>query len=788
MSKEKNNRTARVVSLAAEGISGSENGVKPEIEGDAASQVSIELPTTSSSAKRSGLVLLILIWFLMGAGLAYLSAAQADPYPQFYFSGGLLVVLFIFKRVNPERRGPRLLFLAIATFIVLRYFFWRTLYTIEFTDWVSFSCAIILYCAELYGICVFLIGNFVNANPITRATIPLPPPSESPTVDVFVPTYNESPVILEATLLAALQMNYPAGKCKVYLCDDGGTDQKCTSGTPEAQAEAKSRRRKLTALCETLGAHYLTRPQNRGAKAGNLNEGFQKTKGDLIVIFDADHMPTEDFLEKTVGFFGPDPKLFLVQTPHFFVNPDPIEKNLGTFYQMPSENEMFYQVIQKGLDFWNSAFFCGSGAVMRRRHLELTGGICGDTITEDAETALALHAKGFHSVYVATPLLSGFAPETMGAFIKQRIRWATGMVQIFLLKCPLLIRGLSLPQRLCYFNSCFFWFFPFSRLIYLIAPTALLFFGLRIYATNWQTFCAYVIPYIITVFTVSNYLYGKVRWAFVSELYELIQSVYTLPAIFATVLNPRAPTFNVTPKGETLSRDFISPLATPFYFLALISFGTVGAGIYRLYHTRGVEETYPILITLFWGLVNSIMLLAALGALLERRQRRVTPRMPASVSATLSIETAEYPCKITDLSLGGCKMVFRGVAERVFTKPGRSSLRIQSGEEHLDQKLNLKLRNLRIDEGSGEIAVGAEFAHESLEETRAKVRLVAGNKQRWIEFQKRREAKIGVLGSFFSFTYLGVTSSWRHLSHAVTHAGDSVTGRTRAIETQTFEG
>ncbi len=778
---------SRVVSLASDANPASENGVQPR---SAADDLTSAIPVQrgqSSSANRSGLVLLILIWFLMGAGLAYLSAAQADPYPQFYFSGGLLLVLFIFKRIDHERRVPRVLFLAVATFIVLRYFFWRTLYTIEFTDWVSFTCALILYFAELYGICVFLIGNFVNVNPITRATVPLPPPNEAPTVDVLVPTYNESAVILEATLLATLQMNYPAGKCHVYLCDDGGTDQKCSSGSPESQAEAKARRRKLTALCETLGANYLTRPKNRGAKAGNLNEAFQKTKGDLIVIFDADHMPTEDFLEKTVGFFGRDPLLFLVQTPHFFVNPDPIEKNLGTFYQMPSENEMFYQVIQKGLDFWNSAFFCGSGAVMRRRHLEVTGGLSGETITEDAETALTLHSKGFHSVYVATPLLSGFAPETMGAFIKQRIRWATGMVQIFLLKCPLLIRGLTLPQRLCYFNSCFFWFFPFSRLIYLIAPTALLIFGLRIYATNWQTFSAYVIPYIITVFTVSNYLYGKVRWAFVSELYELLQSVYTLPAIFATVLNPRAPTFNVTPKGETLSRDFISPLGTPFYFLALISFGTVGAGIYRLYHTHGIEETYPILITLFWSLVNSVMLLAALGALLERRQRRVTPRMPSSVSATLLLEKTEHPCKITDLSLGGCKMVFRGVPERVFTKPGRSQLRIQIGEEHLDQILNLRLRNLRIDDVSGEIAVGAEFAHESLDETRVKVRLVAGNKQRWIEFQKKREAKIGVLGSFLSFTYLGVKSSWRHLSHLVTHAGDTVTGRARTIETQTFE-
>ncbi|MBV9997600.1 MAG: UDP-forming cellulose synthase catalytic subunit [Verrucomicrobia bacterium] len=749
-------------------------------------QLSIQR-THTAGPKSRGLPLLCLLWFMAAAGLGYLSSAQVDAHAQVCFSIGLLALLFAFKRARNDRRLSRIFFLAIATFVVLRYFFWRTLYTLEFTDWLSFTCALILYGAELYGIIVFLIGNFINISPITREPVPLPPPEGLPTVDVFIPSYNESPAILEATLLSALQMRYPQDKRKIYLCDDGGTDQKCQSGSEESKMAARKRRRELTALCETLGAHYLTRPANRGAKAGNLNEAFKRTGGDLVVIFDADHMPTVDFLEKTVGLFTQDEKLFLVQTPHFFVNPDPVEKNLGTFFQMPSENEMFYRAIQKGLDFWNAAFFCGSGAVMRRRHLEITGGLSGDTITEDAETALTLHAKGYNSAYISTPLLSGFAPETMGAFIKQRIRWAQGMVQILLLKCPLLIRGLTLPQRLCYFNSCIFWFFPFARLTYLLAPTALLFFGLRIYAANWQTFATYVIPYVVTVLSVSHYLYGKFRWAFMSELYELLQSVYTVPAIFSTILNPRAPTFNVTPKGETLSRNFISPLATPFYVLALINFGTVAAGIYRLMQLQNRDDIYPVAITLFWSGLNTIMLLAVLGALLEQRQRRVTPRMPAMINATLLIDELELPCRVGDLSLGGCKMVFKGLSERTFHKPGRTQLRIRIDDEESEQLLNLQLRNLRLEDHSGEIIVGAEFAHQSLEETRAKVRLVSGSRQRWVEFQKRRESRLGVLGCFISFTYIGVRNSALHLSHLITHAGDSVTGRGRVLETQSFE-
>jgi cellulose synthase (UDP-forming) len=625
-------------------------------------------------------------------------------------------------------------------------------------------------------------------SPITRQPVPLPEPDQVPTVDVFVPSYNESKSILEVTLLAALQMRYPEGKKKVYLCDDGGTDQKCHTGTLESQAEAQRRRLELTKLCESLGANYLTREKNVSAKAGNLNEAFHKTTGDLVVIFDADHMPTEDFLEKTVGLFLQDPKLFLVQTPHFFVNPDPIEKNLDTFYQMPSENEMFYRVIQRGLDFWNSSFFCGSGAVMRREHLNITNGLSGETITEDAETALTLHALGYNSAYISIPLLSGFAPETMGAFIKQRIRWAQGMVQIFLLKCPLFFRGLSLPQRLCYFNSCFFWFFPFARLVYLLAPCAFLFFGLKIFAANWQTFLAYVVPYLIAVFSISNYLYGKVRWAFVSELYELLQSVYILPAIFSTILNPRAPQFNVTPKGETLSQDLISPLANPFYFLALINFGTIFAGIYRLFHVVRQDDIYPIAITLFWGMVNTVLLLAGLGALRERRQRRATPRMPASVSASLRLGDRSFPCRVIDLSIGGCQMAFRDVPVRAFQKHTAGQLEVSIGEEQVLAVLNLQLRNMRADEAAGEVAVGAAFVHETLDEVRDKVRLVIGNKQRWIEFQKNRESRLSVFGCFISLAYIGIRTSLDHLVHLLSNTSGAVTGKERSRRTQTFGG
>lgn len=735
--------------------------------------------------KPAGFFLTAFSWLTLAVGLIYLASAQLELRSQLYLSGALLAGMFVMK-LRPQSRAWRLAFLGLSSFIVLRYFLWRSLYTVEFTDWVSFACALILFLAEAYGILIFFLGNFVNISPITRTPVPLPAVGKLPTVDVYVPSYNESPELLEVTLLAALQMRYPAEKKKVFLLDDGGTDQRCASSNEEVRKSSIKRRETLQALCASLGANYLTRKANRGAKAGNLNEAFHKTDGELVVIFDADHVPTEDFLEKTVGLFAEDAKLFLVQTPHFFVNPDPIERNLDTFKRMPSENEMFYRVIQKGLDFWNSAFFCGSGAVMRRKYLAENGGLAGDTITEDAETALTLHSRGYNSAYISTPLLSGLAPDTMGAFITQRIRWATGMVQIFLLKCPLFLRGLSLPQRLCYLNSCIFWFFPFARCVYLLAPVAFLFFGLKIYAANWQTFCAYVVPHLFAVLTVSNYLYGKVRWSFVSELYELIQSIYTMPAILATFLNPRAPKFNVTPKGEQLSKDFVSPLAFPFYVLAAINLATVGIGISFL--LKPGIDIYPVAITLGWSLFNTVILLAALGALLERRQRRAAHRMPANVAAELVLGDAVYPCRVLDLSLGGCKLSVRGVSESMIERCIRTSkLRVFANDSEPMPDFHLILRNVRDAENGGELCVGAEFDPETLEERKAKVRLVAGSSERWMNFQLQRESRLGVLGSLFFLAYLGVKHSVRHAMHLIGSGSELVTGQRAEVQTRTLE-
>ncbi|MES5951970.1 glycosyltransferase family 2 protein, partial [Cutibacterium acnes] len=255
---------------------------------------------------------------------------------------------------------------------------------------------------------------------------------------------------------------------------------RCNDPDPVRAAAAQERAQTLRALCQRLGVQYLTRDDNRGAKAGNINAALPRIHGDLVAVFDADHVPTVDFLERTVGAFCADPKLFLVQTPHFFVNPDPLEHNWRVFGRIPSENDMFYHVIQHGLDSWDASFFCGSAAVLRRKALLSIGGLPGQSITEDAEAALLLHANGWRSAYIDRPMVAGLQPETYSSFVSQRVRWAQGMMQIMLIHNPLTLPGLRWWQRLAYFNSVFFWLFPWARLVFMLAPALYLIFGLHV--------------------------------------------------------------------------------------------------------------------------------------------------------------------------------------------------------------------------------------------------------------------------------------------------------------------
>ncbi|WP_118135254.1 UDP-forming cellulose synthase catalytic subunit [Oceanicella sp. SM1341] len=600
------------------------------------------------------------LWGVVGitllAAVVFLASVPLSTPAQAVVAICAVIVVALLK---PAAHVPmvRYVLLATASFIVLRYLFWRISYTLPFdADIPSQIAAYVLLMAELQAVCVFFLSAFVTAQPADR---PLPPiidyAEELPTVDVLVPSYNEPADMLSVTLAAASMMRYPRDRLKVILCDDGGTDQRCNHSDPDLAAASRRRRAELQEMCKELGVIYATRERNVGAKAGNMSSALENLDGELVVVLDADHVPTQDFLERTVGHFIADPKLFLVQTPHFFINKDPIERNLGLAEKCPPENEMFYGIIQPGIDNWGSTLFCGSAAILRRQALDEAGGFAGESITEDAETALDIHARGWHSMYVNHAVIAGLQPETFSSFIGQRSRWASGMMQIFLLKNPIFKRGLTIYQRLCYLNMIGFWLFPLVRMVFLCAPLAYLFFGLEIFSANVEQFSVYVLSYLVVSLLVQNTLFRRYRWPLISELYETAQTPYLARAVLSTFWSPRSPSFNVTSKDETLDKESVSPIARPLIILFLLMVAGVAAGITRYALFPGDRDAVTIVTG--WAIFNFVVVGTALGAVCEKPQRRARPRVSVREAATLHTgDGLEYAATLLDVSMGGTRI------------------------------------------------------------------------------------------------------------------------------------
>lgn len=663
----------------------------------------------------------------------------------------------------------RQLFLALASFVVIRYMYWRITSTVPpISDPLGFSLGTILLVAELYCVVILCISLLMNADPLNRPKLPDYKDEELPTVDVFIPTYNEDEYILATTMAAARSMDYPPDKLTVWLLDDGGTDQKCNDKDPAKADAARQRRISLQALCARMGCVYLTRKRNEHAKAGNMNNGLKYAKGDIIVVFDADHAPFREFLRETVGHFLLDPKLFLVQTPHVFLNPDPIEKNLKTFDRMPSENEMFYGVTQRGLDKWNGSFFCGSAALLRRAALETTGGFSGVTITEDCETAFELHAKGWTSVFVEKPLIAGLQPETFVSFIGQRSRWCQGMMQILMLKNPALKKGLHFIQRICYLSSMTFWFFPIPRLIFMFAPLTHIFFDIKIFVSNFDEAIAYTATYMVVNVMVQNYMFGTVRWPWVSELYEYVQGVFLAKAMVSVAMNPRKPTFNVTAKGLTLDNNHLSELAWPFFAIWGTLFIATCYAFYRYFFEPGIDNL--MLVVGIWNTFNLIIAGVGLGAVSERAQPDRHPRLAIARTGRLLVDGASIPVMLRDVSAGGVSLT------------ASDDLPVAPGEERLPLRLeidatgtlcagkSLPMRLVGSRRFGAETIYGFEFHDMEPDDYFVLADLMYGDSDALPRFLAGRRKHKNVFAGAGQFIWWGLTEPFRAFRYALSSA------------------
>ena len=517
-----------------------------------------------------------------------------------------------------------------------RYIYWRATETLGYGDRLDLVFGLMLLAAELYAWLVLLLGFFQTIWPLRRKPVPLPENTALwPAVDVFIPTYNEPLAVVRSTVLATLTLDWPEDKLRIYLLDDG-------------------RREEFRDFAAEAGVGYITRPDNRHAKAGNINHALELTNGEFVAVFDCDHMPTRSFLQLSMGWFLVDEKLAMIQTPHHFLSPDPFERNLGTFRSVPNEGELFYGLIQDGNDLWNATFFCGSCAILRRKTLVEVGGVAVDTVTEDAHTALRLHRHGYNTAYLSIRQAAGLATESLSAHIGQRIRWARGMAQIFRVDNPFLGRGLSIAQRLCYSNAMLHFFYGLPRMVFLLAPLSYMFFQAHIIHAQAIMIAAYALPHLAHANIANSRLQGAYRHSFWAEIYESTLAWYIFRPTLMALINPRLGKFNVTAKGGLVEKEYFDWQITKPH-LVLVGLNTVGfcIGIGRLFWWN-TYEAGTVVLNLVWTIYNLILLFATLAVALERKQIRRSHRVNLKVRAAIRLPNGRtIACHTDNYSEGG---------------------------------------------------------------------------------------------------------------------------------------
>lgn len=547
----------------------------------------------------------------------------------------LLVQTIIIISPQPQKQSRNIV-VTILLVLLVRYLLWRSLSTLNLANAVDGTFSILLLLMELLavsgGILQLLLmfttkDRHEEAEQYSQKVIQ---GIYTPTVDILIPTYNEPDFILKRTITGCQALDYPHKK--IYLLDD-------------------TRRPHIKQLAQELGCYYLTRPDNSHAKAGNLNHALKQTHGELVAFFDADFVPTRNFLQRTVGFFH-NSKIGLVQTPQSFYNSDPIARNLGLEQVLTSEEEVFYRQIQPIKDGAGSVLCSGTSFIARRKALEKVGYFVTESVSEDYFTGIRLAAKGYELVYLNEKLSAGLAAEDISAHLTQRLRWARGTLQAFFIKSnPLTIPGLNLWQRLGHLEGLLHWFSSIPRIFFLLLPLLYVFFGIEAVKFNLKEAAYFFLPYYLTQLTVFTWLNLRSRSAILSDLYSLVQCFPLAITVIKVMLNPFAKGFQVTPKGITRNQySYNWQLAFPLLILLL---GTMISFAVSLFRTL---ETPSLNLGLWWSGYNLITISVALLTLLDIPQLGIYQWFPLKTKVQIISDDQTYSGVTLQLSEVGAEI------------------------------------------------------------------------------------------------------------------------------------
>jgi cellulose synthase (UDP-forming) len=563
--------------------------------------------------------------------------------PAFVALGACIAVLPLLKRENVFARS---LMTGMSLILMARYFYWRltqSLPDVAMTaDFLVGYPFLLLEAASLISVATSLLflSRTIDRSADVKA-MNQRPTEHLPLIDVFICTYNEERAILERTIIGTTGMSY--GNYRVWVLDDG-------------------RRPWLKDLAEELGCRYLTRADNRHAKAGNINHALQQVsrleeRPHFISILDADFVPRPNFLTRAMGAVTDD-AIGVVQTPQHFINPDPIQTNLAAAEVWPDEQRFFFDILMPAKDAWGVAFCCGTSSVIRYSSLMQIGGFPTDSVTEDYLLSLRLKEHGFRTVYLNERLTLGLAPEGLKEYITQRGRWCLGLVQIVRGRSgPFSTRStLSVIDRLSLIDAFLAWAAVYGmKVLGLIVPWLFLLFGIRAVHADLFELLQYFLPfYVWHAFTMAWISRGRAL-AIMTDVSQYIAAPAILKAVVTGLARQKGHKFKVTAKGGDRNRRFIEWPLVRIYGTAL-AITLVAIAYAFIIHQRGENIAYGGL-ALAWSLYNCVVLIVVCFVCIEQPRQRKAERFTREEPILIDDGGNGRLSRLADISITGARFI-----------------------------------------------------------------------------------------------------------------------------------
>ena len=498
-----------------------------------------------------------------------------------------LLISFLAYKIN--NKNIKLLII-VDIIISTIYILWRGTVIPTNLGIVSFILGLILFVCEFIGFMNFMNFQFIffGKYKIIRKDLSVYNLDEAPLVDVLICTYNESLQLLEKTIIASTQMAYPKNKFKVYVCDDGRRDE-------------------LKALCKKYGVNYITREDNQGAKAGNINNALKYIKGDLFLVLDADMIPKKEFLQKTIGYFE-DENLAFVQTPQCYYNKDMYQSNLKKY--IPNEQDFFMRDVQEARAYRGAVLHVGTNAVFRRKFIDEIGGYPTCSITEDMAVGMLLQAKGYDSIFINKVLVLGLSASTFGELVKQRDRWCRGNIQVFKHYNPFILKGLTPAQRICYVDGVLYWFSNLIKMFYIIVPILFLSTGIHFVESGFAELLNMTIPYILVQIFIFRILSPKSRRYMWTHYYEMAMAPHLSLSIIKEMFGFEV-NFNVTSKDIEIDRGYYEyDVVKPHLLILILGLLSLFIGLKLV--EKGYIIKYAYYLNAFLNIFNLIGIMRSL--------------------------------------------------------------------------------------------------------------------------------------------------------------------------------